>query len=69
MALSATSLEARIKAKLKAKFGQDVADQYAGIEAIAEAIVEEIKANAVVKPTALVSSFPGSPVTGTGKVE
>lgn len=69
MALSSTSLEARIKAKLKAKFGDDVVDQYAGLSALCEAIVEEIKLNAVVKPTALISGAPGSPVTGTGKVE
>ena len=70
MALSQATLAAKIVAEITALYG---APQNATIlqnfaNALAKAIVDEIQANAVVLPTALVAPNGGGAVTGTGTV-
>jgi len=70
MALTQASLATKIQTEIIAQFG---AASDAGIlnkfcQAIAKAVVDEIKANAVVNPTALVAPQNAGPVTGTGTI-
>lgn len=68
--MSTSRLAASIKAKLLAApaGAVDNAALQAMVTAFAEAIVEEVTANASVVPTALVAPNGGGPVTGTGSV-
>jgi hypothetical protein len=70
MALSSTRLAAAIRTKLTGKaFWDDSAPGAAEFAtAIAEALLEEITANAVVLPVLLVAPPGGGPVTGTGSI-
>jgi hypothetical protein len=70
MALSATVLSAALRAALISK-GEGITDNAATTalcDAIAEAVVAHITANAVVLPVLLVAPPGGGPVTGTGVV-
>ncbi len=68
MALSKPSLKQRIHDNLVAKFGAAYNDAYLQdyAEAMADAIIDEITANAVVVPGSFTNG--GGPVTGTGQV-
>lgn len=71
MSLNAPTLGAAIASKLGTALPGVIVpgpDTNAFCNAIAEAVVEHLQANAVVTPTALVAPSGGGPVTGTGKV-
>lgn len=67
MALDANALALDITTGLLAAAPITTAAQMAQV--IADAVVNHIKDNAVVLPTALVAPGGGGPVTGTGSVE
>lgn len=70
MALSQATLATKIQAEIVAQFGApaDASTLQKFANAIAKAVVDEIQANAVVNPTALVAPGGGGAVTGTGTV-
>lgn len=69
MALNLASLTAGVKTALEAG-GADPVNPFtlALAQGIAQAVIDELKNNATVTPTALVAPSGGGPVTGTGKI-
>jgi hypothetical protein len=67
---SESALSAAIRSKLLSENcgAVDDAPLTGMCNAIAEAVIAHITANAVVMPTLLISGAPGAPVTGTGTI-
>lgn len=70
MALTQASLSTKIQTEIIALSGapDDAAMLQKFANAIAKAVVDEIKSNAVVNPTALLAPQNAGPVTGTGTI-
>lgn len=70
MPLDATILAQDIDSRFAALYGDDVSEdeRLEALTEFCEAIVEHIKANAVVMPTALLAPQNAGPVTGTGTI-
>lgn len=70
MALTQASLSTKIKAEIQAQYGApaDAGKLQKFADAIAKAVVDEIHANAIVLPTALLAPQNAGPVTGTGTI-
>jgi hypothetical protein len=68
MALDSARLKAAIQTKIETALSQDASDEWIAIsQAVAEAVVDELTANAVVSPGTMDATVPTA-ITGSGTI-